>query len=81
MKRYIKGRYAQAACRLIDHLASVGVAAAVGYYGSQNRGHGCRLIVQVTAGDVGRIPAVWEEMKVVVEGPQQVPAKPVLVKG
>lgn len=54
-KRYIRGKYAQAACALIDRLKAAGIAAVAVGYESGHRGR--RLIAYVnSADDIGKVP-------------------------
>jgi hypothetical protein len=61
---YIRGRYANAACDLMDHLKALNVRADVGYL---VRGKDRPLIARVREGDRAMIPTEWAGLKVVIE--------------
>jgi len=60
---YIRGKYAKAACSLIDHLQAQGVAAQVGY---ASKGRPLKLVALVNAADAEKVPTTWQELPVVV---------------
>ena len=57
-RSYVRGPYAKASCALINELRKQGIVAEVGY-GSDPRKRGKKLIANVRAENVFRVPREW----------------------
>jgi len=62
MKSYVRGKYAKAACSLVDHLRELGVAAQVGYGNKKPS----KLVAFVDERDAAKVPSIWQELPVVI---------------
>ena len=66
---YIRGKYALAACSLIDHLKQKGIDAYVGY--SANKRRDKNLIALVDARYEQEVPSEWNGIPVKIGDPEK----------
>jgi hypothetical protein len=63
---YIRGKYAKAACALLDNLNGKGIACSVGYDAKKGK-KDKTLIVRYRSGDLSQIQSFWQGFTVVLE--------------
>ena len=65
MKNYIRGKYANAACDLMDELKQMGIPAAVGYHTPPKKNQ--LIVVPKNPKDDEQVPAEWRGFKITVQ--------------
>ena len=64
---YIRGRYANGACDLLDHLKTLGIGCQVGYAEKTKDRDNTLIVKGIRSGDRAKVPETFQDFKVRIE--------------